>query len=753
LWRGFYADAQRLASAYQPDAGAPNTNLHALVLRALGLIFQRKFDAAAPVLAQADSLCQLGDLPSCGELLKAHGSLALVQGKQPEAWQFNTQAYAYAQAHRDPLLAMRASLNLGQIALNSGHYDLSQEWSRVAYRDALRLGDEDVAMMAQGNLAQASFPFGDAATAREQFLQVAETAERLGDLRSQLVWLQDAGETDAFIFNYAHALPEEKKALEIAQKTGDRAAIWNSSLILANTLAWSGDPQAAKVYFQLAAANLPPGNNPQQRVQKYASGMIAVQEHRDAEAEAIYRESLQDSTPSDFWRFEAAAQLAGALQRQGRERESEAVLRKWMAVFEAERQTKTDVASHRNYLTWGMSLYTATIQLLLHQGHTEAALAMAEQATARSLAQGLGVRAENASAHTMPLNPRQIAQKSGATILYYWLGREQSDLWVITPAKIDVYLLPREKEIADAVVRYRKTLLNLEDPLSNGNADGRYLYRTLAAPAAATLRPAAPVIVIAGGELGALNMEALIAPGRAPGSGDHYWIEDVTLRSAPSLSALAAARKPVRAANNLLLIGDAVAANQDYPELPMAPLEMSLIEKHFPPSARTVLARSQATPEAYLHSSPERYDYIHFVTHGVASRLDPLESSIILSPPSSGTSDFKLYANAILQHPVDARLVTISTCYGSGARVFAGEGLVGLSWAFLHAGAHNVIGTLWEVSDESSPRLMDGLYEGLQHRKTPDVALRQAKLAMLHSSAANFHAPFYWASFQDYSRQ
>ena len=72
-----------------------------------------------------------------------------------------------------------------------------------------------------------------------------------------------------------------------------------------------------------------------------------------------------------------------------------------------------------------------------------------------------------------------------------------------------------------------------------------------------------------------------------------------------------------------------------------------------------------------------------------------------------------------------------TACYGSGTRSYAGEGLVGLSWAFLRAGAHNVIGALWEVSDESTPRLMDTLYQGLEDGQAPAVALRNAKLDLI----------------------
>ena len=86
--------------------------------------------------------------------------------------------------------------------------------------------------------------------------------------------------------------------------------------------------------------------------------------------------------------------------------------------------------------------------------------------------------------------------------------------------------------------------------------------------------------------------------------------------------------------------------------------------------------------------------------------------------------------------------MTISACNGSGTRAYAGEGLVGLSWAFLRAGAHNVIGALWEVSDDSTPRLMDALYQGLQEGQAPSAALRNAKLSLLRSKS-RFSAPFF----------
>jgi len=57
---------------------------------------------------------------------------------------------------------------------------------------------------------------------------------------------------------------------------------------------------------------------------------------------------------------------------------------------------------------------------------------------------------------------------------------------------------------------------------------------------------------------------------------------------------------------------------------------------------------------------------------------------------------------------------------------------------------------LWEVSDVSTPQLMDELYGQLAKGNTPDTALRNAKLKLLRSSNA-FRKPFYWAPFQLYT--
>src|ERR1700678_3090925 len=87
---------------------------------------------------------------------------------------------------------------------------------------------------------------------------------------------------------------------------------------------------------------------------------------------------------------------------------------------------------------------------------------------------------------------------------------------------------------------------------------------------------------------------------------------------------------------NLLLVGDSSSPNRDkYPELAHASEQMESVAGHFPPAKRKILAAEQAPPDAYPANPPDQFSYIHFVAHGTASRLSPLNSAIVLSKTAS----------------------------------------------------------------------------------------------------------------------
>jgi CHAT domain-containing protein len=94
--------------------------------------------------------------------------------------------------------------------------------------------------------------------------------------------------------------------------------------------------------------------------------------------------------------------------------------------------------------------------------------------------------------------------------------------------------------------------------------------------------------------------------------------------------------------------------------------------------------------------------------------------------------------------------VTISSCHGAGTRAFAGEGLVGLAWAFLGAGASNVIAALWEVDDTVAADMMEVVYASIAKGTDPAVALRDAK-RKIFQSGGSYAKPRYWAPFVLYA--
>jgi CHAT domain-containing protein len=453
-----------------------------------------------------------------------------------------------------------------------------------------------------------------------------------------------------------------------------------------------------------------------------------------------------DPTAGSSKKWEAEARLAKVYERESLSAKAEEEFRRSLDTIESVRSSVRTEELRLSFLSTAISFYSDYIEFLVSHRRIEDALQVAELGRARTLAEGLGTGSKGLSVQRTSFHPQKIAERSRAVVLFYWIGQEHSYLWVITPNKLSCIPLPKQSEVEPVVRAYRQAIVDGRDILASADAHGQQLYAMLVAPARNLIPRGSRIILVPAESLYGLNFETLIVPEPTP----HFWIEDVTLSTASSLTLLSAANQRTRNQEKSLLLVGNPEPNPDFPLLDQAPAEMRSVSAHFGELQRKVLEGKQATASAYLESYPERYSYLHFATHGTASHIRPLESAVILSREGD---TYKLYARDILAHPLDARLVTISACNGAGTRAYAGEGLVGLSWAFLRAGARNVIGSLWEVSDTSSTaRLMDVLYEGLGRGQDPAIALRGAKLFILKSNAGTvFHKPFYWAPFQLYT--
>ena len=669
------------------------------------------------------------------------------QGEFSDAEKKFKDTLVFAREHDDKFLASTALLNLSVSALQQRHFDDAITWAEAARVRAEDLGADGIGQVASGNIGWGSYELGDTEKALQSFIGAQKSAERLGDVLRQVVWLTAIGYVDLQRSEYGDAERSYQQALNLAQQIHAEEYIRNALIPLSIVYEREKELDKADQYANRAIAMAKAdGNRLDELYPLLVKGQVAAQRNDSSTAGKIFREVADDRQSDPSLKWEAQHSLARLEQTLGNKASANREYQAALCTFETERSSLRHEESKLPFFTNAERIYEDYVSFLVSSGNATRALEQADYSRARTLAEGLGWLRGGSPCSTSPLNPEQVAARQKATVLYYSLGREHSYFWAITSRKVQLFTLPQADQIDAAVHRYRNAVVGGEDVLATSNADGSQLYKTLIAPAAPLLRDGARVVIVPDGSLNSLNFETLLVPGA---SSPHYWIEDATISNAHSLRLLSAkTSSPEHKPAKLLLIGDPLPHEPDYPALPNAKLEIQDVEKHFGPADSTVYEESSATPAEFLSSKPGQYAYIHFVAHAVASSQVPLDSAVILSSASGGDS-FKLYARDIIQHPLRARLVTVSACYGAGTRSYNGEGLVGLSWAFLRAGAQNTIGALWEVNDASTPQLMDYFYSELQKGSSPEAALRAAKLALIGSNKV-FAKPFYWAPFQLY---
>ena len=745
-WRGLHGDALNALSNWPHSSADNEEKVRELVLEGVALDHLQQSAKATDRFSDAARLCEKSDTPSCGSLLRARGTMLIAHGDIAAARKELLNSLAYARRHNDRFAEATAFLNLGVASVQSDNFDEAVDWSNSAWVMAADLGSQDLAQNALGNLGWAYFKLGDTERALQLFDQAEKAANQIGNSAEEIEWFADTAYVYLSTGDLDLALKSDIKYLQRAREIDSKADIIDALEDLAHISIAKGDfGQAAKYIEQVSPLIQSNDNRLDQLDVMLARGSVAAGQNQDTQAEDILRAVEHDPVAETSMKLDAERKLALLYERRGDISSTDRMYQTALTTFESARDQLRTETSKLPFSANATGIYDDYIRFLISRHRPDEALAIADQSRARTLSQGLGVSHKSAIG-TPALHPTDIARKTSSTLLFYWLGTKQSYLWAIGPKSTSLYTLPPDKEIKESADRYRKKLLGFGNPLENSDYEGRDLYAKLIAPAAASLGSNPNVIILGDGALSQLNFETLIVPAPHP----HYFIEDATISSAPSLQMLAYAHTSAPAQRKLLLIGDAISPNPDYPNLPMASAEITQIAQHFDSRNATLFSRERATPASYVDANPQQFAYIHFVAHGIASRTDPLDSAIILSRASSAEDSFKLHARDIIQHPIHADLVTVSACYGSGTRVYAGEGSIGLAWAFLRAGAHNVIGALWEVSDESTPQLMGDLYQDIGQGMPPSSALRHAKLAMMRSHK-EFSKPFYWAPLQIYT--
>ena len=143
-----------------------------------------------------------------------------------------------------------------------------------------------------------------------------------------------------------------------------------------------------------------------------------------------------------------------------------------------------------------------------------------------------------------------------------------------------------------------------------------------------------------------------------------------------------------------------------------------------------------------------KYRIIHVATHGLLNAERPQFTGVVLSLVGNKTNDGFVRTDEVFNLRLGSPLVMLSACETGLGKEKRGEGVMGLTRAFMYAGAPTVGVSLWSVADKSTADLMTDFYKRLLtggDTTTSSGALRGAQLDMI--SGKKYSAPFFWAPF------
>jgi len=395
-------------------------------------------------------------------------------------------------------------------------------------------------------------------------------------------------------------------------------------------------------------------------------------------------------------------------------------------------------------------------------------------------------------------------------LLEYSLGEERSYVWTISQTQVASHELAKRSEIEDAAQRLYRLLTARNQELAGETrpqkearlAESEKAYGKAAAELTRlVLEPLAGelqhkrLLVVSDGALQfipfALLPEARSADGSSAGT---PLVAEHEIVNLPSASVFAVLRNDARAHSKhpkmLAVLADPVFSKDDarvrartsrvqktpreaaaspsgdvltraaadlafplnresyLPRLPFTQREARAIMTTVPAAKGLVALGFDANRDQATSRELGNYQVVHYATHGLLDNTHPELSGLVFSlldrngKAQNGFVEMQDIYN--LNLPVD--VVVLSACETGLGMNIKGEGLVGLTRGFMHAGASRVLASLWSVDDVATSELMRRFYDAMfRERMPPSAALRKAQLEMLREE--RWRSPYYWAAF------
>ncbi len=477
----------------------------------------------------------------------------------------------------------------------------------------------------------------------------------------------------------------------------------------------------------------------------FAARLTETGQHEAALAR--YRFAVGATTEAGLMkhRVVALAGAAGCLRELGRTDEALTLLQEAAVAWEDTRGVPLDPEWREQRGASGRLVYTQLAALILAGAGTDSsavvkAFEKVQIFKARTLAERMGGRSRMVGRSTTTLRLLQEKTlKDGEIFLDAYLGPRESILFAVTTTECLAVLLPDERTLAK---RFRLFHEMLATPPQEKNRDlalevvetaGARLGHELLGSIAPLLSDSRRVICAPDGPLNLVPLAA-VAPGRDR-EPRPVWTR------VPSATILEYLRYRGRRASysGRGILAAAASETPGGQPLPGAMWEVRYLAGQY---REVDLRVAGMTGGRLAPRDLARYDILHLATHARVDDQHPWSSEIILD--TRGPSG-RIQAGRISKLHLKARLAVLSACETGSGRILSGEGVLGLSSAFLSSGVPTVVASLWPVADGVTAALMKEFYRELDAGHDPSTALARAQ-DLIRAEPLTAH-PFHWAGF------
>ncbi|MGH9869751.1 MAG: CHAT domain-containing protein [Candidatus Polarisedimenticolia bacterium] len=739
---------ETLESAREMASGLKDRKLPARILTNLGVVHAALWEIpiALSALQQAlDIHRQLkdarGELHALDTMVAIHHAV----GDLESARRLLESRPEVAARLGDPLQSAKGHNNLGANLVLQGRLDAALEQFNKAEtiwqenREALQ-GNEPLRMAFVRNRAELLMERGSLEEAGGLLEGSLDTSRSLMDRKGELFTLNLMGALEAKRSRHEQALKRHGGALALAEAMGLAEEEWRARIGMAESMEKLGRHQEA-VAQALRALD---------KVESVRAQMLAddLKVRFFAGRVDLYKRTLTLLLPEGRRIDEAAARQGLEVSERARARglldllmESRHGMRKKLSsdLRERERRALDDVSA-------------ATQQLVSANGEEAAAKARELLRRAEEALQRLELDMRSAApAYANVVYPRpastkdvQAALGSDEALLEYFIGRNEAWVWVVERKKVAVYRLASPQVIRQAVEKFLKGAGAPGASLAGEGPDPASHALSEAILPAGGSWTARRLLIAPDGPLHHVPFEALVHKG-------HYLLEEHEIATVPSATTMLWMRSEAasRAARGFLGVADATPGADVSLSLPYSRLEVEGIAGLFEEPQRSVLLGDKVSRASLTDPSVKDFRYVHFATHGLLGHGSPGDrrTGLWLGKGAAQGPDTILTLPEIVTLPLDADLVVLSSCRSGEGELLGGEGMIGLTRAFLQAGARAVVMSVWNVSDQSTVDLMQTFYRGLRSGATPGAALRQAKLEFIRSERPARREPYRWAPF------